>query len=83
MDGSYFFDSVDMASFPAGTYTMEITGTVGSWSETTLIDLVLVDPCPNVALNLQPNPFQDHIYVLRDPQHEQVYVKSDFIIPDT
>ena len=83
IDGSYSFDSIDMASFPAGTYTMQITGTVGSSSDTLTIDLVLVDPCPSVALNLQSSPFQDNVYVLRDPQHEQVYVKSDLISPDT
>ena len=59
--------SFDTVNYPPGTYQMEITGTSGLKSEKFTIDLVLVDPCFTVDLGIQLLPFNDEVYVLRDP----------------
>ena len=41
-----------MKAFPTGTYTMDITGTVGSKSVTKTITFNLSDPCPLAAITL-------------------------------
>lgn len=83
IDGSYSFDSIDMANFPPGTYQMEITGTSGLKSGSYTVDIVLVDPCDTVDLGIQASPFVDHTYVLRDAQHEQPWVAQNLIAPAT
>ena len=66
--GRYTFQSTDMASYPAGIYTLQITGTVDLESASQIIEVELVDPCPTAALTLLPTPFVDESYTLRDPQ---------------
>ena len=50
--GRFTFSSIDMVNFEPGNYTLEVTGTSGSKVETYTVDLVLVDPCYNVDLQL-------------------------------
>ena len=58
--GSYEFYSTDMANYKPGSYTFEITGTVGSKSAKTTFIMTLVDPCPTTQLTItQPDPFMD------------------------
>jgi len=47
-----------MANYPAGDYTFEITGTVGTKSATITFVMTLVDPCPTTTLTIN-NPFAD------------------------
>jgi hypothetical protein len=51
-DGSYFLNTIDMVKYPPGTYTLQLTGTSGLKSESFTVDLVLVDPCLTIDLNL-------------------------------
>ena len=62
---------------------MEITGTSGLKKKTFTIDLVLVNPCYTVDLQLQPSPFSDQIYVLRDPEIEMSWQAENLIAPLT
>ena len=50
--GGFTFDSIDIANFQPGTFTMEITGTSGLKALSFTIDLVLIDPCFTVDLGL-------------------------------
>ena len=64
--GNYEFYSIDMANYPAGQYTFEITGTVGNKSDTATFVMTLVDPCPTTTLTIiDPDPFADQTYILR------------------
>ena len=65
--GSYQMMQTDMAHYPAGTYTMEITGTVGIKSVSVPVTFNLVDPCPTAQITLAlPSQIVDATYVLRD-----------------
>ena len=58
--GNYEFYSTDMANYLPGSYTFEITGTVGTKSTTATFVMTLVDPCPTTELIItQPDPFSD------------------------
>ena len=58
--GNYEFYSIDMANYLPGSYTFEITGTVGTKSATATFVMTLVDPCPTTLLTItQPDPFID------------------------
>ena len=58
--GNYEFYSIDMANFKPGSYTFEITGTVGDKSAKATFVMTLVDPCPTTELTInQPDPFSD------------------------
>ena len=81
--GEYTFMSNDIVNYPPGTYTMEITGTSGAKFDKFTVDLTLVNPCFTVDLRYQPNPFSDHVYVLRDPMIELDWQAVDLINPDT
>ena len=48
--GRFTFNSVNIVSFVPGPYTLEITGTSGSKSESFTVELLLVDPCDTVDL---------------------------------
>ena len=64
--GNYEFYSIDMANYKPGSYTFEITGTVGTKSAKATFVMTLVDPCSTTVLTImQPDPFSDQIYSLR------------------
>ena len=65
--GNYEFYSIDLANYPAGEYTFEITGTVGSKSAKANFVMTLIDPCPDSLSLNDPGPFTDQTYILRDP----------------
>ena len=67
--GNYEFQTTDMATYPAGTYELLITGTVGTKSDYFTLTVVLVDPCPTATITLKPTPISDYEYVLRNPAH--------------
>ena len=48
-----------------------------------IINLVLVDPCPTVDLDLQPSPLVDATYVLVEPAMQQPWKAEDLISPKT
>ena len=50
--GRFSFNSIDMIGFVPGTYTLEVTGTSGLKTDSFTVDLVLIDPCPTVDLQL-------------------------------
>ena len=56
-----------MQNFAAGSYEFEITGSVGSVSDSARFTLSLVDPCPSAQLTLNEVYFTDMSYTLRDP----------------
>ena len=57
---------IDMASYPAGTYSLKITGTVGNASAFTSVTVTLVDPCIDTVITIaDPDPFYDASHVLR------------------
>jgi hypothetical protein len=58
ISGNYEFYSTDMANYPAGDYTFEITGTVGNKSASSTFVMTLTDPCPTTTLAID-NPFAD------------------------
>ena len=64
--GNYEFYSIDMATYIPGSYTFEITGTVGNKSASATFVMTLVDPCPTTVLTIN-DPFEDKTYNLRDP----------------
>ena len=64
--GTYEFISTDMANYPAGTYELTITGTVGTQSDSFVLTIELVDPCPTAVITLLDSPIADDTYVLRD-----------------
>lgn len=56
--GNYDFTSIDMANYPAGSYTFTITGTVGAKAVSETFVMTLVDPCPTTTLTIiEPDPF--------------------------
>ena len=64
--GNYEFQSTDMANYPAQTYELLITGTVGTKSDSFTLTVVLVDPCPTATITLNTTPISDYNYVLRN-----------------
>ena len=72
-----------MVNFMPGTYEMQITGKSGAKTASFKINLVLVDPCPTVDLNLQPSPFFDATYVLDEPAMQQPWQAANLITPQT
>ena len=77
--GRYSFVSTDIVRFPPGTYTMQITGTSGLKVDSVSVDIVLVDPCFTVDLDIQPNSFEDREYVLRDPEMAYAWEAADLV----
>ena len=58
-----------MWAYPPGDYVFEITGSVGSKSDTVEFVMTLVDPCPGIELKIvDPDPFRNVTYLLGDPQ---------------
>lgn len=68
--GRFQFISTDMVNYPPGTYLVQITATSGAKSESFILKVILENPCETVDLNLQPSPFSDQTYVIRDPPFE-------------
>ena len=54
-----------MANYSPGDYTFEITGTVGSKSDSITFVMTLTDPCPTIMLEIiEPDPFKNSTYIL-------------------
>ena len=82
--GNYEFYSIDMANYKPGSYTFEITGTVGSKSAKATFVMTLVDPCPTTQLTItQPDPFMDQTYILRADQIDQIWNINNLITKAT
>ena len=64
---------IDMAQYPAGVYTIEITGTVGIKVVSFKVDVELMDPCLGAPVTLLPSPINDDTYILRDPFQTQIW----------
>ena len=47
------------------------------------MDLIFINPCFTVDLGLQPSPFSDHTYVLRDPEFQMPWQAENLISPKT
>ena len=54
--GAYSLSTHDMTTYPAGTYTFTITGTLSNLIDLATFDLELVDPCPYSALTINEPP---------------------------
>lgn len=50
--GRYSFESIDMANYTPGTYSLTVTITSGLKVDSFSLDIVLSDPCPTVDLAL-------------------------------
>ena len=48
--GDFTFATTDFSAFPHGIYQFSITGTLGSVTDTALIDVVFIDPCYQATL---------------------------------
>ena len=66
--GSYTMTTADMVTYPAGDYTFEIIGTIGTNSDSETFVATFVDPCPTTPLTITlPDPFTDKTHYLRGP----------------
>ena len=84
ISGNYEFYSIDMAKYKPGSYTFQITGTVGDKSASETFVMTLVDPCPTTVLTITlPDPFVDKTYNLRDQQINQVWNIGNLITKAT
>ena len=83
LTGRYSFVSTDIVMYPPGTYTMQITGTSGLKVDTVSIEIVLVNPCLTVDLDIQPNPFGNREYFLKTPEIEYSWKAADLVSPKT
>ena len=82
--GNYAFESTDTANYPPGVYNFEFTGTVGVKSDTiSSVDISLIDPCPTTVITLEPSPFVDVTYVLRDSTFTQSWAISNTFTDET
>ena len=82
--GNYEFYSFDMANYKAGSYTFEITGTVGIKSASATFVMTLVDPCPTTTLTINnPATFIDQTYILRDAQINRTWDIDSILSRDT
>ena len=73
-----------MATYPAGTYTLKITGTVGNKFDSTEITVTFVDPCIDTVLTIaDPDPFEDQTYVLRAPAIDTIFDIGSVVTRDT
>ena len=68
-----------MQNFASGSYEFEITGSVGSVSDSARFILSLVDPCPSAQLTLNEVYFTDMSYTLRDPSQSQTWDISNIL----
>ena len=57
--GAFQFATTDMATYVAGVYTLQITSTIGTVSNTVTFDLNLLDPCSTATITLSTSPFID------------------------
>ena len=60
--GRWQFTTVDVDNYLPGTYTIEVSGTVGQRTEVTTFEIVLEHPCPTTELTLQLSPFADSTF---------------------
>jgi hypothetical protein len=81
--GAYTFKSTDVANFKPGSYTFEITGTVGTKSDISTFTVSLVDPCPTASLTLQEGIFADMEYFLRDSSSSETFTTSSMLSSST
>lgn len=81
---TYVVSTADMVTYPPGDYTFEITGTVGSNSNSATFVATFVDPCPTTTLTInEPDPFSDQTYILRNAQIDQFWVIGSLIAQES
>ena len=82
--GNFVFESFDNKEVVLpGTYTFQITATVGSTVETVDFDLVLVNPCiADVTLTEIASPFVDEVKDLGDPETLQTWDLTNMVSSD-
>ena len=68
-----------MANFPPGTYRFKIVGEVGEQSDFTLFDMVILDICGTLKLELTPQYFSNQVYKLGDDQMKQEFTTSTMV----
>ena len=81
--GHYDFKSTDIENFKPGSYTFEITGTIGDLSDSATFTMTLVDPCPTTILSINDDVFSDINYLLRDESSYQEWTLSQILISET
>jgi len=64
--GDLSFETNDNATYPPGEYKFDITGTVGSGSDSVEVTLTITDPCPFATLTLSEDFPNVTEYFLRD-----------------
>lgn len=72
-----------MATYAAGDYTLQITSTIGSVSDTATFDLTLLDPCSAATISLTPSPFVDETDDLGAAETTQSWDLATFHTIDT
>ena len=79
------FPPNDFTSWPAGTYSFMIRGTVGKATDYQDVFITLVDPCPTTQLSIASNPFAgiEHDYFLRDQNLELLYDPNTILSRET
>ena len=77
--GTFTLESVNMDDVPPGLYTIRITGTVGSKSDSIELTVELVNPCPTADLVLSDGPIPSFDYVLRSNPISKQWNITDII----
>ena len=72
-----------MQNFPEGLYELEITGSVGSLSDSFKLEIELVDPCPTAQITLSESPLLDTDILIGDQVHETEWSYQDLFTIDT
>ena len=72
-----------MQNFPEGLYELEISGTVGSLTDSFTLEIELVDPCPTAQITLSESPLFDTDFVIGDLVHETEWSYQDLFTIDT
>ena len=64
--GEFSLSTTDMVTYTPGNYSLTITVSSGAKNPTFVVDFELVNPCFDVDLNMQENPFKSESYVIFD-----------------
>lgn len=84
MTGNYYFETSEMWAYPPGDYVFEITGSVGTKSDSITFVMTLLDPCPGTQLKIvEPDPFRNATYLLGEPQLDQFWDIESLFTYDT
>ena len=81
--GGFSLETIDKDYYLPGTYTFDITGSVGSKSDIVTVTVVLVDPCPSTTLTLSQTFPDITEYKLRDSQAVIEWTDTDTLSKDT